>query len=332
MPGLLTSQAFFDNYADELTHLETSTGFSIERLVVPQEGRVAAELMPHIELAYFSGEIREATPLTRRFFGAVTRAPNLRWLHVAHAGVDDPVFARVLASGARMSTSSGSTAVPIAQSAIAGLLVLARGVLYWLEAQQRHVWSPRGHALAPADLQGQTLVVLGLGAIGNEIARLGRALGLHVIGVRRSPRSDRDQVDELHAPGALASILPRADWLAVACPLTEATRGMLDARHLAMLPVGACLINIARGEIVDEAALIAALQSGQIAGAYLDVFNQEPLPADSPLWEMPNVLISPHDSAASAGNRARADRMFIENLGRWARGATLLNEITVETL
>lgn len=331
MPGLLTSCAFFDQYAEELNQLQTATGFSLDSIVVPQEGRVAAELLPRIELAYFSGEIREDISATRRFFGAVTRAPNLRWVHLAHAGVDDPVFVQIMATGVRMSTSSGTAAIPIAQSAIAGLLVLARGVLNWIEAQQRHVWTPRGHTSAPADLQGQTLVVLGLGAIGNEISRLGRALGLHVIGVRRSPRTDRDQVDELYPPNELASILPRANWLAIACPLTDATRGMIDARQLALLPAGACVVNIARGEIVDEPALIAALQAGHIAGAYLDVFSQEPLSSDSLLWDMPNVLISPHDSAASAGNRTRADRMFIENLGRWARGESLVNEVTAET-
>jgi phosphoglycerate dehydrogenase-like enzyme len=121
--------------------------------------------------------------------------------------------------------------------------------------------------------------------------------------------------------------LPRADWLVITCPLTAETRGLLDAAALALLPPMARLINVARGQILDEGALIGALQRGDLAGAYLDVFEQEPLPSDSPLWELPNVLISPHDSGASTGNALRATELFLANLERWLRGEDLCNEV-----
>jgi len=180
---------------------------------------------------------------------------------------------------------------------------------------------------APDDLRGQTLLLLGVGEIGKTLARIAQALGMRVIGVRRGSRRPTDPVDELHPPEALDRLLPRAQWLALACPLTEETRGMIDAARLSRLPQGARLINVARGEIVDEAALIAALSGSHLGGAYLDVFQQEPLPASSPLWELPNVVISPHNAAASSGNDARATAMFLQNLGLRARGEPMQNEV-----
>jgi len=124
----------------------------------------------------------------------------------------------------------------------------------------------------------------------------------------------------------LADLLPRADWLFLACPLTPETRGLIDAAAIARLPRGARVINVARGKIVAEPALVEALASGRLGGAYLDVFDTEPLPADSPLWDMPNVLVSPHNATISAGNESRVRVIFLENLRRWGRGEPLLHE------
>jgi phosphoglycerate dehydrogenase-like enzyme len=166
-----------------------------------------------------------------------------------------------------------------------------------------------------------------MGSIGTGIARLAQALGLTVIGIRRSPRMPSDPVAETHPPSALAELLPRCDWLAIACPLTAETRRLVDAAMLARLPRGARVINVARGEIVDEAALVHALQGGHLAGAYLDVFEQEPLPAESPLWDLPNVIVTPHNCGASSGNEARILALFADNLERWLSGQPLLNEL-----
>jgi len=136
-----------------------------------------------------------------------------------------------------------------------------------------------------------------------------------------------DPVDELHPPQQLAALLPRADWLIIACPLTAETRGLVDAGLLARLPPGARIINMARGEIIDEAALVDALRDGRLGGACLDVFAKEPLPEASPLWDLPNVLVSPHNSAAAQGNNERVYRMFMANLECWLQGRALGNEV-----
>jgi phosphoglycerate dehydrogenase-like enzyme len=277
-----------------------------------------------VEIAFFSGDV--FPDHSRQFFSTVRKAPQLKWLHAFNVGVDHPIFTELLGRGVRVTTSAGSTAEPIAQTAIMGLLALARGFPRWLIAQRSRQWNPE-RKLLPPDLHTQTAIVVGLGRIGTEIARLARALGLKVIGIRRSPRRAGDPVDELHPPAALPGLLPRCDWLVIACPLTPETRGLVDAGAIAALPKGARVINIARGEIVDEPALIAALKSGHLAGAFLDVFATEPLPPDSPLWDLPNVLATPHNSAVAAGNDGRVLEIFLANLERWRRGAPLVNEV-----
>ncbi|MBI3043037.1 MAG: D-2-hydroxyacid dehydrogenase [Betaproteobacteria bacterium] len=327
MTALLVSHHFNVHYGARVAAAASREKIAAEFLVLPADpaARLPDEECARVEIAFFSGDV--FPDYSRQFFSAIRKAPRLKWLHVFIAGVDHPIYAEMLARGVRLTTSAGSTAEPIAQTAILGLLALARGFPHWLAAQRRRQWDPlRGGAL-PRDLRGQTAVVLGLGRIGAEIARLARALGLRVIGVRRSARAPDDPVDELHPPSALPGLLARCDWLVIACPLTPETRGLVDAKCLAALPRGARLINVARGEIVNETALIAALQSGQLAGAYLDVFETEPLPPESPLWDMPNVLVTPHNSSAAAGNDERVLEIFLDNLGRWQRGAPLLNEV-----
>lgn len=278
-----------------------------------------------IEIAFFSEDIYPN--YSRQFFSAIRKAARLKWLHTFAAGLDHAVYAELLARGVRLTGSSGAAAVPIAHTAIMGMLALARHLPSWLALQRRHAWEPLRDADSyPVDLREQTALVVGVGRIGAEIARLARAFGLHVIGVRRGPRRSGEPVDELHVPQALPELLPRADWLFLACPLTPETRGLIDAAAIARLPRGAIVINIARGKIVAEPALVDALTSGHLAGAYLDVFDTEPLPADSPLWDMPNVLVSPHNATISAGNEARIRTIFLENLRRWGRGEPLLNE------
>jgi phosphoglycerate dehydrogenase-like enzyme len=221
----------------------------------------------------------------------------------------------------------GSTAEPIAQTAIAALIMLAREWPRWLAAQREHRWDPMRAGEFPRDLGGQTAVIVGLGSIGREIARLAQALGMKVIALRHSPRETNDPVDEMYTPDRLAQVLPRADWLILACPLTGETRGLIDASMLARLPRTARLINIARGEVVDEDALIDALRGKRLAGAYLDVFRQEPLPPESPLWDLPNVIVTPHNSSVATGNDARVYDIFVDNLARWGKRQPLAYEV-----
>lgn len=322
MSVLLAAPDFLERYGDEL---ERIGGKRLEFVILPKDPteRVPDSETARIEIAHFSGEV--FPDYSRSFFSAVHRAQNLRWMHSFSVGIDHPVFQALLDRGVVLTNSAGANAAPIAQTLITGLLMLARGFPHWLDAQSRRSWESQ--AAAPRALDEQTLVVLGLGAIGSEIARLGRALGLHVIGVRRSGPRDGDPVDELVPATRLDDVLPRADFLALACPLTDETRGRIGRDALARLPEGARLLNVARGEVVDEPALIEGLESGRIGGAYLDVFATEPLPEDSPLWTLPNVIVTPHNSAASTGMRGREAPYFLKNLDSWLRKRPLENRV-----
>jgi phosphoglycerate dehydrogenase-like enzyme len=311
----------------ELVQYAATERRGLELLVLPEsrEERLVEADCQRVEAAFFSPDV--FPDFSRQFFSAARKSARLKWLHVFNVGVDHPIYAEMLERGVRLTTSSGSTAVPSAHTAIAALLMLARNFPSWIDAQRNRVWRPMQGNEVPADLSGQTALILGLGHIGREVARMAKALGLYIVGTRRTLRAVDNPVDELHAPDKVAHLLPRAQWLIIACPLTDETRGLIDAEAIARLPRGARIINIARGEIIQEPALIAALASGHLAGAYLDVFQQEPLPPDSPLWAMPNVLITPHNSGAAAGNDRRVFEIFRENLGRWMRGEALLNEV-----
>lgn len=325
MTTLLLSHHLAQTRGDEIARCAQGAGMQLDIVTLPhdREARLSDAVCARIDFAFFSGDV--FPDRSRQFFSTVRKAPDLKWLHAFNVGVDHPIYTEMMARGVTVTTSAGSTAQPIAHTVIAALLMLGREFPRWLSAQRERRWEPMRGGDVPRDLAGQTAVIVGLGHIGKEIARLARALGLRVIGVRRSALAHDDPVDELYPPSLIAEIAPRADWLILACPLTEETRGMVDAALLARLPQHARLINIARGEIVDEPALIEALRARRLAGAYLDVFEQEPLPQDSPLWALPNVIVSPHNSSAAAGNDGRIFEIFLENLGRIARNEDLLN-------
>ena len=330
MTTLLLSHQLHAAHGARIAAAAARAGFRADAIALPSDpaARLPDVECARVEVAFFSGDV--FPDHSRQFFSTVRKAPQLKWLHAFNVGVDHPIFAELLERGVRVTTSAGSTAEPIAQTAVMGLLALARGFPRWLVAQRGRQWNPE-KTLLPPDLNLQTAVIVGLGRIGTEIARLVRALGLKVIGIRRSPRRADDPVDEVQPPAAFTRLLPRCDWLVIACPLTPETRGLVDAAAIAALPKGARIINVARGEIVDEAALIEALKSGHLAGAYLDVFEAEPLPAGSPLWNLPNVLATPHNSAVAAGNEERVLAIFLDNLARWHRGAPLVNEVATGT-
>lgn len=270
-----------------------------------------------VEVVYFSGDLYPER--SREVAVAALKAGSLRWLHSFSAGVDDRFFGLLLERGVEITTSSGVQAVPIAHTALLYLLALTRDLPGWLEAQRRRAWEPRD----VADLQGLTLGVVGMGPIGSEVARLGRAFGMRVVGLRRRPRGD--EPCETWPLDRLAELLPRADAWVLALPLVGATRGLFDAAAFERMKPGALFVNVARGGLVDEPALVEALRSGRLGGAGLDVFEREPLPAESPLWSLPNVLVTPHSSGTTPGNHVRATRLFLENLGRYVRGEPLHN-------
>ena len=326
MPALLISHACQKMFGAELAAHLQRLKLALDILVLPAdpEARLPSDDIPRVELAFFSQDVFPGH--SRQFFSAVRKAPNVKWLHAFNVGVDHPIYTEMMERGVRITSSVGTTAEPIAQTALTGMLMLARGFPNWLRSQAEKRWAPVRLQDSPRDLPGQTVLVFGMGHIGAEFARLAKALNMKVIGVRRSPRKPEDPVDEMHAPDQLDKLLPRADWLMLACPLTPETRAVFNAQRLALLPKGAHILNVARGECIDEPAMTAMLQDGRLAGAYLDVFAKEPLPQDSPLWSMPNVLVTPHNSTSAIGNERRVFDLFTQNLERWQRGDALLYE------
>lgn len=323
MTGLLLSRAFVERFGVRLASAEVEAGGGIEHIVMDTEAGgtdLPPEEIERVEAAFLSNDVRYDRA---RFITALHAAPNLRWLHVFSVGVDRRAYPELRDRGVVITNSPGANAEPIALTTLGAILWLSRAFPIWADAQKRHAWEPVHYDHAPPDLTGQVMVVLGIGEIGGRIARLARAIGLHVVGVRRGQPSPDDLLDECHHPSMLHDLLPRADWLTVACPLTDETRGLIGEREFSLMPRGSRLINVARGAIVEEAAMIEALRSGHLGGAYLDVFAQEPLVAESPLWDFPNVLITPHNAAISSSYPQRSAEAFFANLVRWKRGEPL---------
>lgn len=290
-----------------------------ERIVLSSEGLPKG--LEAVEVVYFSGDLFPDS--MRSFLHALKQVPDVRWLHSFSAGVDNVFFERLLERGARLTTSSGAMAVPIAQTVMLYLLALTRDLPGWLGDQARHRWNPRDIG----DLQGLTLGVVGLGPIGLEVVRLASAFRMRVIGVRRRPSGD--EPCETRALDDLPELLGEFDALVLAIPLSEETRRLIDREALAALKPGCLIVNIGRGELIDEPALVAALESGHVGGAGLDVFAAEPLPEESPLWRMSNVIVTPHSSGTTPGNFHRASEIFVDNVQRYIRGEPMRNEVGV---
>lgn len=256
------------------------------------------------------------------FYTSLRCSPALRWVHVHSAGADRPIFAELQARRVRVTTSSGANAEVVVQTALGGILALARGFPMLLRAQQRHEWVPLLHNALPADLSGQTAAVAGWGPIGQRLGAFLRMLGMNVVVARTRAEPAVPQMETI-AYESMADVAGRTDWLVLACPLTDRTRGMIGRRIFDAIKPGARLVNVARGEIVVEPDLIEALRDGRLAGACLDVFESEPLDAASPLWDMENVFVMPHSAGHSDGNEARVDRIFLgylrEQAGNMAR-------------
>lgn len=260
------------------------------------------------------------------FEAVVRRSPALKWLQIHPAGAERPIYRELQARGVKVTTASGATSVTVAHSALGALIALNRRFPLLADAQRRHAWEPRLGAAAPRDLKGQRAMIVGLGPIGRQIAILLRALGMTSLGVRRA----RDTVPECDLTIGFDDIprhLPRIDWLILCCPASPLTRGLANASVFGLMPDGSCLINVARGEVAVEADIVAAIRSGKLAGAYLDVFEREPLDPASPLWDLPNVMISPHTASHSLGQNEAIFDIFLDNLRRWRAGERLRNDI-----
>jgi phosphoglycerate dehydrogenase-like enzyme len=257
-------------------------------------------------------------------------APKLRWIHGVGAGVEQFAAAGVSEDRCVVTNSSGLSAGSMAEFVIGRLLAFWKRFPEQLELQRRHQYvQTYGRSFA-----GSTIGIVGLGHIGIEVARRSRALGCRVLGLRRShvPGAASDHAEGLFGPDGLHAMLGECDAVVVAAPATDATRHLIDAAALAAMRRGAVLVNVARGSLVDEAALIESLRAGQLGGAALDVFEEEPLPAASELWELPNVLLSAHSSVSTDRYAADVFDLFLENLRRYVQGEPLRNRVDMRAL
>lgn len=264
--------------------------------------------------------------LIREFLG---QAKGLRWLHTVSAGVERFLVPEVTQRpGFTLTNNSGPYDIPIAEFVMATMLGAAKHLGDYQRAQEARRWD-KDHD--HTELRDATLVVLGLGSIGGEVARLASAFGMRVIAVRR--RVDGAAVPGVSAivpPERLAEVAAEADYLAITAPLTAATRGIVSREVLARMKPSAWIVNIARGAIVDEAALLEALRAGRIAGAAIDAWWTEPMPPESEWWSLPNVIATPHVSHSSPRVRERTLALFLENLRRWKAREPLLNVVDLQ--
>lgn len=248
-------------------------------------------------------------------------APNLRWIHAPTAAVHQFLFAELVKSEVVVTNSREVHGPVVAEHVMALIFALAKKIPQAAVFQQKHVWGQEAiwnEGAHPREIAGATLGLIGVGSIGRRVAQMASALGMRVLAVREHVEKERPEgVEEVFTPLALDEMLKQSDYVVVAAPLIAATHGLIDAERLAAMKAEACLINVGRGAQVDEAALVEALRARRIAGAALDVFEREPLPADSPLWSLENLLITPHTAGLTEKLWHRHYELFSENLRRY---------------
>ena len=284
---------------------------------------------------------------TVNIFPAPEQAPHLRWIQLHSAGVEEALRNPILkAQDIEVTNTSGIHAVNMAEYTMLMMAAFNYQLGAMLAAQQKIEWPPKPQALyRPTPLRGKTVGIIGYGAVGREIARLAVSGGMRVLAAKRDVMHPA-QGDKYAEPGtgdpegnlpdriypvqAAASLVKECDYVVVTCPLTRLTRHLVNEAVLAAMKPTAVLINVARGAVVDEAALISALAANRIGGAALDVFEEEPLPATSPLWNLPNVILTPHVSGGRADYHQQAAAVFAENLRRYTSNDPLLNVVNRE--
>ncbi len=258
-------------------------------------------------------------------------APRLRWIHSPAAAVHQLMIPEIIHSDIIITNASRVHGPVVAEHVIALILAMAKQLAFAVRSQQRHDWAQTaiwGLRPRPREIAGATLGLIGVGSIGGEVARRALALGMRIIAVREHPERGADFAPagadvQVHGAQELDSMLPECDYLVLAAPVTPSTRTLIDAERLRHMKPEACLVNVARGALLDEAALLQALREERLGGAALDVFEREPLPADSPLWEEPKVLITPHSAALTEKLWDRHYALFASDLGRWINGEPL---------
>ena len=301
-------------------------GLDVSPLLMDAEGRVWRQGEP-VDMTTAAPDLAWVSPDAfidgqfELFMSRVLDAPSLDWMQSGAAGYDHPLFSALMAKGVRLSNSDAPS-VSIAEYVLAGVLDHFQNGPARRAAQRDTLWRP-----APCrEIAGTNWLVIGFGAIGARVARRARAFEARVTAVRRHPSANANaDADRVIGPGELAAHLPHADVVVLAAPLNDQTAGMVGADFLARLKSGAVLVNVARGGLIDEAALLAGLDRDQPGHAVLDVFQQEPLPSDSPFWRHPKVALTAHVSGMGSGLSARSDALFLDNLARYLAGENPVN-------
>jgi phosphoglycerate dehydrogenase-like enzyme len=294
----------------------------------PQVEVVHLDSYEHIEDQLRDTEIVVAWSLRPEQLKAATK---LRWIHSPAAAVHQLMFPELVSSDIILTNARDVHGPVVAEHVMALIFALAKKLPQAVRLQQRHIWGQetvwRGRP-RPREVAGATLGLVGLGSIGRELARRAHAMGMRVIAVREHPdRPKLESVDKVLAVSGLSSLLGESDYVVLAVPVTPATRGLFSAERIAMMKAEACLINVGRGPLLDEAALADALGNQRIGGAALDVFEQEPLPPDSPLWDLDNLLITPHTAGLTEKLWERHYALIRENLQRYLAGQPLLGTV-----
>jgi phosphoglycerate dehydrogenase-like enzyme len=293
------------------------TGFDLE---MPMTEEAFLRVLPGAEVLFAWG-------LARRHVG---KAEALRWLHTPLAGVDRVLNPELIKSPIRVTSSRGVNSVAVAEHALGMILSLTRGIADSVRAQAEGRWAQEGlYGRTPPleEVHGKLLGIFGLGDIGRELATRGRVLGMRVWGLTRTAHPKPDIVERLLVAGKEDQLLREADVLVLAVPLTAATQGLIGERELKRMKPTSILVNIGRGELVQESALVRALREGWIAGACLDVFAVEPLPPSSALWGAPRLVMTPHVAGTHPDYMARSAEIFLKNLKRYLASETLVNEV-----
>jgi phosphoglycerate dehydrogenase-like enzyme len=293
------------------------------RIIVSRDRARLREAAPEADVI-LNGDFLDPTLLTETF----PHAARVRWVHALMAGVDKVLSPEIVASAVPMTNGRGLFRRALAEWTVGAMVYFAYEFRRLVRNQEAGRWEGFDHAT----LFGRTLGIVGYGSIGRAIAERARAFGMRIVILRRSQKSSQSSapdtlVDRTYSPDLLNVLLAECDYVAVTAPLTAETRGMIGAPQFAVMKPSAVLINVGRGAVIDEAALIAALKSAKIRGAALDVFTTEPLPAGHPFYARENVLLSPHTADRSPDSRSGAVEFFIENFERFRKGEPLENVV-----
>jgi len=298
--------------------------FSDENKQLMREAAPTAEL-------HFVGKVADAGDLLAEVDAVagtlkapdLARAPRVTWVHSWAAGPDNDLIPEMMVSPIVLTSSVGNGAIPLAEHSMGLMIMLNRDFPRWMRAQQARKWERYTHP----ELNGLTVGIIGLGNSGADLALKAQAFHMRVLGLRRNPDRSVPGVDTMYRPDQLHELLAESDFVVVTAPATAETTGMFDEAAFRAMKPTAYFIIISRGGIADDDALLRALQEGWIAGAGLDAHGIEPLPADSPFWDLPNVIITPHNGATTFGTAQRSVEIFVDNLKRFSAGEPLRNVV-----